>query len=373
MATEQAAPQAAPTQPAAPAQPMTPEERIAAIRRREPEPPPSDEPAQPERAASLLDADEDATDDGDEPEQRADGEEPEEKAAPAEESDEETIEAASLEDVAEQLGTEFADWYKLTVRATGPDGKPTDVTLSELKDSYQASKKLQSEQRALSEQRKTWEAERQSRISQLDTRLTEAAALAEYAERLYLQDVQGINWDDLRANAPDEWAAKRQEVTERRQQLAAYKNQVMQNLQQHRAEQAQSMQQQAQARLVEEASKLLEVVPEWRDEGKAKAEKAALADYLRGVGFADHDIANASDHRLVAMARKAMLYDQQAKSVNVAKKKVLKVGKSVLKPGAKQTRAEAAQDQMKGLRTNLRKSGRVEDAAALIAARRRRH
>lgn len=364
---ENAAEPAAPTpEPAPPVDrsAMSIEDRIAAIRKREdaPEPPP-----EPERAAA--EPQDEPADEPAEPE-RAESEAPDGDAQP---SDEEVIEASSLDDLAEHLGVEIADLYNLKVRYTkAGERTPSEISLSELKDSFQALDKLKTEQSALAKQREQWESERQTRLAALDTRLTEAAALAEYAERAYMQDAQGINWEDLRQNAPEEWAAKRYEFNERKQQLEAYRQQVTQRLNAFRAEQAQQAQQSLQTKIADEASKLLEAVPEWRDESRRTAERGKLVGYLRALDFSDHDIANAADHRLIVMARKAMLYDEQAKQVNAAKKKVIKIGKSpALKPGARQSRAEQQQDALKGLRSNLRKSGRVEDAAALIAARRR--
>jgi len=54
----------------------------------------------------------------------------------------------------------------------------------------------------------------------------------------------------------------------------------------------------------------------------------------------------------------------------VAKKKVLKIGKTVLKPGARQSKADQQIDKERGLRESMQKGGgKIEDAAALIQHR----
>jgi dihydropteroate synthase len=69
------------------------------------------------------------------------------------------------------------------------------------------------------------------------------------------------------------------------------------------------------------------------------------------------------------MVRDAMRFREQAKQADVAKKKVIKIGKKVLTPGAAQTKAEKSSNKMKPLRDALRKSGKIEDAAALLSQR----
>lgn len=66
-----------------------------------------------------------------------------------------------------------------------------------------------------------------------------------------------------------------------------------------------------------------------------------------------------------------MLYDQVVKQSDAAKKRVVKLGKKVLSPGVKQTRNEQKADTLSKQRATLRKSGNVNDAAALIEAMRR--
>jgi hypothetical protein len=49
----------------------------------------------------------------------------------------------------------------------------------------------------------------------------------------------------------------------------------------------------------QERGKITEVLPQWRDEKVAKAEKAKVADYAKKIGFTDQEIAQFYDHRAV--------------------------------------------------------------------------
>ena len=67
-----------------------------------------------------------------------------------------------------------------------------------------------------------------------------------------------------------------------------------------------------------------------------------------------------------------MLYDRAEAKNQVARKKVAKVGKKIVRPGTATGKQTAAEDEMTRLRLAHKKVGSMDSAAALIAARRRR-
>ncbi len=79
-----------------------------------------------------------------------------------------------------------------------------------------------------------------------------------------------------------------------------------------RAEQLnqQHFQQVQQQSLAVARDRLLEAMPEWRKPEVAKKEQRQVADYLRTIGYADAEIAQAADPRAIVLAKKAMLYDR---------------------------------------------------------------
>ncbi len=151
---------------------------------------------------------------------------------------------------------------------------------------------------------------------------------------------------------------------------AAQRNMAAAELQRVHEQQRQD----AQRRFIEvrqaEEQALVEKLPEWREEAKAKEGKAQVAKYLKDAGYSDEQLSTLVDHRSVIIARKAMLYDQMVARKPAVENKV-RNAPPVLKPGvAKQGNGEA--ERALAARDRLKKTGRVEDAAAAINALMRR-
>lgn len=103
------------------------------------------------------------------------------------------------------------------------------------------------------------------------------------------------------------------------------------------AEQAQQARQ-MQALAAEEQQKLLQVLPDWKDQAKAKAEATAIDGYLQKEGFDDMERNGLMDHRMIVVARKAMLYDQLMAQKSTAQQRVKGVPPRVERPGVADTR-----------------------------------
>lgn len=56
--------------------------------------------------------------------------------------------------------------------------------------------------------------------------------------------------------------------------------------------------------------KLLEVLPEWRDQAKRTAEQQEIANLLIASGYSSDELNDLTDWRAVQIARKAMLWDK---------------------------------------------------------------
>ena len=110
------------------------------------------------------------------------------------------------------------------------------------------------------------------------------------------------------------------------------------------------------------AEQLTEMIPEWRDQTKAAAEKRQVAEYLKGLGYQDQEISQAADPRAILMARKAMEYDRLMASKSSIQQKVAQAPRMV-KPGT----AAPAPNKGKVLAQKLKQSGgRDLDAAAAL-------
>src|SRR5512139_794219 len=166
--------------------------------------------------------------------------EPEPSSAGAVEGDEAAEPEASapewfperLEDIAEAGGWNVADLYKVKIKVNDPSGKPVEVSLGEWKDAYQQSSQLDAVRRAEREAHERAEAARKQALERISQQAVEVQALTQAAEQRLLAKYQSVNWDQLRALDPAEWAAKRSELVEEYNQLNAIKQNAAQAAQQ---------------------------------------------------------------------------------------------------------------------------------------------
>ena len=149
-----------------------------------------------------------------------------------------------------------------------------------------------------------------------------------------------------------------------------YDNQVKQ-YQQNMGQVQAVMQQQSEAEQVaraeyakQEAQRLVQVIPELADAGKAGKFKENLVRTATDVyGYTPEEIAGISSHRDFLVLRDAMKYREMMSGKKDVQSKVQKA-KPAMKPGAKRvsTKSDAARKQ----KDRLKKSGSIDDALALI-------
>ena len=190
------------------------------------------------------------------------------------------------------------------------------------------------------------------------------------AQEELTQEFNSINWDRLRAEAPEQYAVRRQDFIERNGRLTQLQSEVTQEYQQQQQQLNEQRNAQLGQYLQREQEKLFEVVPEWRNEEAAQAEKSRVSEYLQSSGYTTEEIGKAYDHRAIVLARKAMLWDESQKKADVAKKRILKIGKKVLKPGPATNKQDQRAERERELRKQLGgRRGSVDAAAELIANR----
>lgn len=246
---------------------------------------------------------------------------------------------------------------KFTIKV---DGKDVEVTLDELRNGYQRQADYTRKTMEISEARKAAEAE----INQArQERQVYAQQLQTFQQQLgqALGEQQNINWQQLLETDPVEYL-KQQHLFQQRQAALYQSQQEQQRIwQQQQAEQADHIQKFVSGQ--QEA--LLAKLPDWKDEGKAKAEKEELKAFLKANAFDDNEIQSVIDHRHIVVARKAMMYDRLMAKAQAANKKVQALPAKVERPGVTET---GNVDKRSSAFQRLSKTGRVEDAAAAFAS-----
>ena len=113
----------------------------------------------------------------------------------------------------------------------------------------------------------------------------------------------------------------------------------------------------------QEAGKLVELIPELADAGKASKFKENLVKTAtEAYGYTPEEIAGISSHRDFLVLRDAMKYREMMAGKETVQKKVKKA--PPIKAGAKKVRTNG--DANRKAREKLKRSGSIEDALALI-------
>lgn len=239
------------------------------------------------------------------------------------------------------------------------DGKDVEVKLSDLKRSY--GKETAAHQRfdQAAELRKTADAEIQKAQQERQIYAQNLQRLQAQTEAA-LQEQQQIDWQALLEADPVEYL-KQQHLAQTRQaklnQVYAEQQRIAQVTQAEHAERLQKhVQEQHQA--------LLDKLPEWRDEARAKADKIALRDYLLKQGYTEDAVNNVTDAKTVVLALKAMRAEQTEARAKAAAKKVQELPAKTLRPGMGDN---PNLDRRSAAFKQLSKSGRIEDAAAAFS------
>lgn len=239
------------------------------------------------------------------------------------------------------------------------DGKAVEVKLSELKNGYQRQADYTRKTQEVSEARRAADAEFTKAQQERQTYAQNLQRLQIQTEAL-LQQQQATDWQALLESDPVEYLKQQRIAQEQHAKL----NQIHQEQQRVQQQEAYEAQQRHAQHLQDQREQLIAKIPQWKDETKAKAEKAALREFLLNEGYDDETVGSLADSRAVVIARKAMLYDQMVAKASAAAKKVSTLPTRVERPGVGDN---PSLDKRSAAFQKLSKSGRVEDAAALFA------
>jgi hypothetical protein len=267
---------------------------------------------------------------------------------------EDTPEAQYADDESEQAEDQepVDEKPRYKVKASGEE---VEVTLDDLIKGYQREADYTKKTQTLAEQRKQVESERAviEQARQERDQYQQRLAAIEGALRQAPQE----NLEALKETDPIGYAVKVAEQTQRERHLQAISAERARIAEQQQAEQSQHLSQ----FLAVEAQKLSEAIPEYADEQKSVQVKKDIRDYAKKIGWTDQELASVYDSRAVMTLYKAMKYEQLQSGKANATKKVQEAPR-MLKPGVSR-QSEPGAEQTKKAQAQLRKTGRVADAA----------
>lgn len=262
----------------------------------------------------------------------------------------ESQEESDSDDVEYQEEVDEKPRYK--VKASGEE---VEVTLDDLIKGYQREADYTKKTQTLAEQRKQVESERAviEQAKQERDQYQQRLVAIENALRQAPQE----NLEALKETDPIGYAVKVAEQTQRDKQLQAISAERQRIAHQQQAEQSQHLSQ----FLAVEANKLAEAIPEYADEQKSVQVKKDIRDYAKKIGWSDEELASVYDSRAVLTLYRAMQYEKLMSNKAGVTKKVAEAPK-MLKAGVSR-QGDANSEQTKKAQAQLRKTGRVADAA----------
>lgn len=246
---------------------------------------------------------------------------------------------------------------------TKVDGETGKATLKDTLKSYQLDAHLTKRGQEVAELQKQYEEQLSQTAQNFQQQAQQQQLFLDTLEKDFLAPYEGINWTDLKEEDPGSYAAAKQDLAGRKERFKEIYKQAQSDLAEQQSQMNAQFEQQNHQYRQQQGQALMKSVPNWNDEVAQQ-----VTAYLKTTGFTDQEIGNAADARSITMAYKAMLYDQGKETVS---KKLVKKLPKVLKPSAKPSKQEVSQVKQNELRSNLKKSGSMQDAAAIFKARKR--
>ena len=289
-------------------------------------------------------------------------EEVEEVEEAEDEADYEEAVEATEDEVEEDVESEVEEPEEVeeeqtfTIKAAGEE---KEVTLDELKKSYQLGSDYTKKTQEIAEQRKAIEANAKDILEARKVRDDYSQKLQAVEQFLLSNYDTPEDLSAMKENDPIGYSVKVAEMTEKKEQL--------QTVQAERARLAQEQQTESQAQMQkfveQEQIKLAESLPEFSDKTKGEQVRNDIRSYGKKVGFTDEELSQVYDSRHVLVLHKAAQYDKLMAGKAGVKKKVAKAPKTV-KSGAKvkQNVTDIQKRQLK----KLQQTGSARDAAAIF-------
>ena len=293
-------------------------------------------------------------------EQTEEVEEVEETEEETESEVEEEIEAEEEVETEEESEVEEPEEVEeeqtFTIKAAGEE---KEVTLNELKKSYQLGSDYTKKTQEVAEQRKVIEQEAKAIIEARQVRDNYQTKLQAIEQFLNGQNDNPAELTAMKENDPVGYAVKVAEMTQKKEQLQTVQAERMRIAQEQKTQNDAQMQ-----RFVEqESQKLAESLPEFSDKTKGEHIRNDIRSYGKKIGFTDEELSQVYDSRHVLVLHKAAQYDKLIAGKAGVKKKVAKAPKT-LKSGAK-VKQNVTDIQRKQLK-KLQQTGSARDAAAIF-------
>jgi hypothetical protein len=257
------------------------------------------------------------------------------------------------EDEGEQ---EQADTFTVKV-----NGENVEVSLDELQNGYSRQADYTKKSQNLAEAKRAFE---QDRDAVLLERTQYSQLLGALQQQLQAFDEPAPDFDRMYEEDPIEASRLERQYRQRTEQRAQKMQAIAIEQQRVNDANAQEQEQQMRGLITQEAARLPEVIPEWKDDKVAAREREELKTYLLDSGVAEEELGALVRASHIAVLRKAMLFDKGQSRVRKARK-AGQSGKTV-RSGSRQQQVKPSARKTKAAYQRLKERGTAENAASLI-------
>ncbi len=276
-------------------------------------------------------------------------EQPTTEDLPVEETEE--VDVAEATDEAQEDINENSEEPSYEVKV---NGQTLNVTLDELLQGYQREADYTRGKQDLSLEKSRLDQTLQQSQTEINQKLAKLNDLNNSAQSQLQAEYANIDFERLYEDDPVEASKLEHKMRKRAENLQRI---------QYETQQAQNVE--LQKFIQGEQSKVLSLVPEFNDPGKASKLKSDMKSYLTNVGYNNQEINTIYDSRQVLLIRDAVAYDKIRRANPKVKKKVLNAPK-VMKSGTTKTNAEQVARLRNEKLNRLKKTGKVADAAKVF-------
>lgn len=261
-----------------------------------------------------------------------------------------------LSDIAEYLGVEpdkFAvtDDGELMVK-TKIDGVEGEAKFSDLLKSYQLEGHLNKQSTEVAEAKKALQSKLAEADTQLSQKLQQLEDLSQIAYNELLGEYNAIDWNELRADDPAEYAAKLADFQNRQSQIGQLYQKAQDQRQQLEATESEGLKE----KIAEEGQKLLKAIPEWTDPVKYQEGWAETTKYAQTLGFSQDEVNSTIDHRMLVLLNKARQFDALKEKSPTVTQRVRKAPK-IAKPGSTASKVPSQVQKEQALKAKLKRDG----------------
>lgn len=270
----------------------------------------------------------------------------------------------SLNDLAQALELDVESLLDIRTATRTSDGQEIPVSLRELLSSHRQQGHITRQQQELAREREKARTEHAAQQQKFDELLAQKTQTLDLARKMFLKEVDKVDWDKLRNEDPNEFLLRRYDYEKQREAL----NEA---IAEHKADlDARAAQQQATYKEYEarEFETLMAKVPEWADNALMKKEGTQISQYMNSMGFSPEEIAQVTDHRHMLILRDAARY--RALKGGAASNVTPISTRPVIRTTPRSAALPVTQKALEAARAAFKKSGDVRDLPALMAAER---